>query len=54
MVLGAARADALLAQTALKRMGTPEDIAGAARFLGLEAPYVTGQVLAVDGGRNLY
>ena len=53
-VLGAAHADALLAQTALKRMGTPEDIAGAARFLGLEAPYVTGQVLAVDGGRNLY
>ena len=53
-VLGAAHADALLAQTALKRMGTPEDIAGATRFLGLEAPYVTGQILAVDGGRNLY
>lgn len=53
-VLGAAHAGALLAQTALKRMGTPEDIAGATRFLGLEAPYVTGQILAVDGGRNLY
>ena len=53
-VLGAAHAEALLAQTALKRMGTPEDIAGATRFLGLEAPYVTGQILAVDGGRNLY
>ena len=53
-VLSAAHADTLLAQTALKRMGTPEDIAGAVRYLGLEAPYVTGQVLAVDGGRNLY
>ncbi len=53
-VLGATHAEALLAQTALKRMGTPEDIAGATRFLGLEAPYVTGQILAVDGGRNLY
>jgi pteridine reductase len=53
-VLSAAHADALLAQTALKRMGTPEDIAGAVRYLGLEAGYVTGQVLAVDGGRSLY
>lgn len=37
----------------LKRQGTPADIAGAVVFLALDAPYVTGQVLAVDGGRLL-
>lgn len=52
--LGGAKADALLAQTALKRIGDPEDIARAVRYLGLEAGYVTGQILAVDGGRTLY
>lgn len=41
----------ILARTALERTGTPADIAGAVCFLALEAPYVTGQILAVDGGR---
>ena len=36
----------------LQRSGRPEDIASAVRYL-LEAPYVTGQVLAVDGGWGL-
>lgn len=44
----------LLGPTALKRMGDPADIAGAVRYLGLEAAYVTGQVLSVDGGRTLF
>jgi len=35
------------------RAGRPEDIASAVVYLGLDAPYVTGQVLAVDGGRSL-
>jgi pteridine reductase len=35
------------------RIGRPEDIATAVAYLGLDAPYVTGQVLAVDGGRSL-
>jgi len=48
------KADALLAQTALKRIGDVSDIARAVRYLGLEAGYVTGQILAVDGGRTLY
>jgi len=48
------RADELLQHTALKRIGNPSDIAGAVRYLGLDAPYVTGQILAVDGGRLLY
>lgn len=44
---------ALLERVALGRLGDPEDIAGAVAYLGLQAPYVTGQVLAVDGGRSL-
>jgi pteridine reductase len=52
--LGEARAAELLAHTALGHLGDPADIAGAVRYLGLEAPYVTGQVLAVDGGRSLF
>jgi pteridine reductase len=39
-----------IAQTALRRMGTPEDIAHAVLFLARDASYVTGQVIAVDGG----
>ena len=41
----------ILDRTALKRMGTPEDVARAALFLVRDAPYITGQVLPVDGGR---
>lgn len=40
-------------QTALKRIGEPEDIAKAVEFLLTASPYVTGQVLAVDGGRSV-
>ncbi len=39
-------------QTVLKRTGEPADIAGAVEFL-IAAPYVTGQVIAVDGGRSI-
>ncbi|MCL5950701.1 MAG: 3-oxoacyl-[acyl-carrier-protein] reductase [Chloroflexi bacterium] len=43
--------DGLVRLTALGRMGTPEDVAGAVAFLASdEASYITGQVLAVDGG----
>lgn len=38
--------------TALKRAGTPEDIAEAVRYLA-RARYVTGQIIAVDGGRSI-
>ena len=43
----------ILDRVALKRVGSPDDIAGAVVYLGLDAPYVTGQILAVDGGRSL-
>ena len=43
----------LLAGTALKRTGTPEDIAGAVLFLLRDAHYITGEILRVDGGRWL-
>lgn len=39
-------------QVVLGRIGEPADIAGAVVFLA-SAPYITGQVLAVDGGRSL-
>ena len=43
----------ITARTALKRLGSPEDVARACVFFATAAPYVTGQVLAVDGGRSI-
>jgi pteridine reductase len=43
----------IIDKTALKRMGTPEDVARAALYLAADAPYVTGHVIVVDGGRSL-
>ena len=43
----------IINRTALKRIGEPDDIAKAVEFLLANAPYVTGQVLAVDGGRSV-
>ena len=42
----------IIERTLLKRRGSPEDIAKAVLFFAADAPYVTGQVLAVDGGRS--
>jgi len=44
----------ITAQTPLKRIGSPEDVAGAVKYLLFDAPFVTGQILAVDGGRGIY
>ena len=43
----------IIKQTALKRSGEPEDIANTVLFLVRDAPYVTGQIIAVDGGRSV-
>jgi pteridine reductase len=45
--------DKIISRTALRRAGSPEDIAKAALFFFKDAPYVTGQILAVDGGRSI-
>jgi len=42
----------IIERTMLKRMGSPDDIARTALFFAADAPYVTGQILAVDGGRS--
>lgn len=43
----------IVAHTLLKREGEPEDIARTVNFLLNDAPYITGQILAVDGGRSV-
>ena len=43
----------VISQTLLKTIGTPQDIAKAVKFLVADAPFITGHVLAVDGGRSL-
>ncbi len=43
----------IIAQTLLKREGEPDDIAKTVAFLIQDAPYITGQVIAVDGGRSI-
>jgi len=43
----------IVSHTLLKRTGEPEDVAKAVYFLVAEAPYVTGQTIAVDGGRSV-
>lgn len=49
--LGEAAATELRQRIPLNRLGEPEDVAGVVRFLaGPEARYITGQVIAVDGG----
>ena len=42
----------IVSHTILKTAGDPDDIARAVRFFVCDAPFVTGQVLAVDGGRS--
>lgn len=50
---GATR-QAIVAQTLLRRAGSPQDIARAVRFLLGDASYITGQVINVDGGRTAH
>jgi pteridine reductase len=43
----------LVKRSALKRAGSPDDVAGAVLYLLRDAGFVTGQILRVDGGRSL-
>ncbi len=43
----------IIDKTALKRPGSPQDIARTALFLAKDSPYITGQIIAVDGGRSI-
>lgn len=43
----------IIAHTLLKREGEPDDIAKTICFLMQDAPYITGQVISVDGGRSI-
>ncbi|HET7775160.1 MAG TPA: pteridine reductase [Azospira sp.] len=45
---------AIVADTLLQREGSPEDIARAVHFLLADSPYITGQVINVDGGRTAH
>ncbi len=45
--------DSILRQVPLKRAGDPEDIAGCVLYLVRDADYITGQIIAVDGGRSI-
>lgn len=48
----AQRGEGIKSSIPLGRLGSFEDLASAVKWLLLDAPYVTGQVLAIDGGRS--
>lgn len=49
----AAAEQAILSKIPMQRIGTTSDIANTVGFLACDAPYITGQIIAVDGGRTL-
>lgn len=50
--LNEAQKASIVSQIALKRLGSPSDIAATVLFLA-QSPYITGQIITVDGGRSL-
>jgi pteridine reductase len=51
---GDAEQGRILDQIPLERVGSPDDVAGAVKYFLFDAPFVTGQILAVDGGRSVH
>jgi len=51
--MSGATKDAILEQVPLGRPGSPDDVANAVLFLAKDADYVTGQIIAIDGGRSI-
>lgn len=49
----AAERASIVAHTPLQRTGSPEDIARTVKFLLYDAPFITGQIINVDGGRSI-
>ncbi|GAB5452364.1 MAG: pteridine reductase [Halioglobus sp.] len=49
----AATRERTLGATPLRRLGEPADIARTVAFLAFDAPFITGQIITVDGGRSL-
>lgn len=49
----AAERERTVAATPLQRLGEPADIARTVAFLACDAPFITGEVITVDGGRSL-
>jgi pteridine reductase len=47
------RRDSVLKQIPMRRVGEPDDIATCVLYLVRDAHYVTGQIIAVDGGRSV-
>ena len=43
----------LIAQVPLRRAGTPEEVAQLVRFLVESGDYLTGEIIAIDGGRGI-
>ncbi len=55
MVAAPGRLEALLSRIPLARAGEPQDLAGAVAFLASDAArYITGHILAVDGGMSVW
>lgn len=52
-ILSSEEKDSIINKTPLGRSGSPEDVARVALFLARDADFMTGEVLAVDGGRHL-
>ncbi len=50
--LDAEQKQEIISRTLLQREGSPADVARAVRFFATDAPFVTGQILSVDGGRS--
>ena len=51
--LDKATQEKIIARSLLKRAGSPQDVAKAVNFFIQEGDFITGQILAVDGGRSL-
>lgn len=51
--IAAPQREAILTRVPLGRAGEPRDVARIVRFLCVEAPYITGAAIPVDGGRSL-